>query len=235
MKLICEDILFSYPEADMPLFSDLNLKISGPGFFSLFGVSGCGKSTLARIIAGHLRPVGGRVILKDISSVLFSYNTERLPGWMTVYDHLHRVTTPEKQELLKTLIAEFRVADFIRHKFSRLSMGQKNRVNLLRYLTQEFDMLIADEVLANVDEPSRNHILSVLKGLFPQKVLIYISHNADEVALFSKKVFVLPQAKERPQTSVTCIDGFDAETPDGVSKGDLRDKIIQILRASTFR
>ena len=53
-------------------------------------------------------------------------------------------------------------------RYSQLSMGQCNRVNLLRYLLQDFSMLIMDESLANVDEPTRQAILYTIKTTFPE-------------------------------------------------------------------
>ena len=44
-------------------------------------------------------------------------------------------------------------------RFAQLSMGQCNRVNLVRYLLQTFGILIMDESLANVDEPTRQTII----------------------------------------------------------------------------
>lgn len=73
---------------------------------------------------------------------------------MTVGEHLRGVVHPGRQDLLDDFLSEFGIIPFMEHKFPKLSMGQKNRVNLARYLVQDFDLLIADEVLANVDEPS---------------------------------------------------------------------------------
>ncbi len=233
MEIICQDLSFSYPEGDHALFTGLNFSISGGGFFSFFGLSGSGKSTLARLIGGLLQPDSGQIKKDGVVNGLLSYNTERLPGWMTVEEHLKKVVCPGRELLLDELITRFGLRAFMEHKFTRLSMGQKNRANLVRYLVQDFDLLIADEVLANVDEPSRNSILAFIKRRFPSKTFIYISHNANEVALFSKLIFVLPQAGPNGISSLVVISGLDAFGPEETDHSIVGDKILEILRASS--
>ena len=233
VKIVCRELTFSYPESDHPLFAGLNLSITGTGFFSFFGLSGSGKSTLARLVAGLLAPDSGRIMKTETARDLFSYNTERLPGWMTLEEHLNQVVPGGREELLDSLTDEFGITPFMEHKFPKLSMGQKNRVNLVRYLIQDFDLLIADEVLANVDEPSRNRILGFIKRHFPDRAFIYISHNASEVALFSKRIFVFPQTGPEGLSGLISIDGLDVSGPQEADRNRLQEKILEILKASS--
>ncbi len=85
----------------------------------------------------------------------------------------------------------FKVDTLLTSRFSQLSMGQQNRMNLIRYLIQDFDLLILDESLANVDEALRETIVLAVKALFPDKLFLYISHNLMEVARFCKDILVL--------------------------------------------
>ena len=90
---------------------------------------------------------------------------------------------------------------YLGSRFSQLSLGQKNRINLIRYLLQDFQMLIMDESLANVDERTREKIILNIKALFPDKFFIYISHNIIEVAKFCQDILVLtgPGKNGRPR------------------------------------
>ncbi len=233
VEIICKDLSFSYPGSEGPVFSHLDLSIEGPGFFSFFGFSGSGKSTLARIIGGLLTPDSGRITRQDLSRDLFSYNTERLPGWMSVKEHLERVTARGREPMLKNLISAFDITPFLGHKFPRLSMGQKNRVNLARYLVQDFDLLIMDEVLANVDEPSRNAILSFIKKNYADRMFIYISHNVSEVALFARKIYILEQAGRSGLSELVSVHGLDVESHHEADRAYAQKKILEILQASS--
>ena len=66
----------------------------------------------------------------------------------------------------------FSLENLLDSRFPQLSLGQKNRVNLVRYLVQDFDLLILDESLANVDEKLRQTILLHLKKRFPNKMFL---------------------------------------------------------------
>jgi ABC-type Mn2+/Zn2+ transport system ATPase subunit len=85
-------------------------------------------------------------------------------------------------------------------RYSQLSMGQCNRVNLLRYLLQDFSLLIMDESLANVDEPTRQAILYKIKSTFPETGFLYISHNVVEVSKFCDQIVVVRGTHKSPRS-----------------------------------
>lgn len=232
MQIACRNLHYTYPGADFSVFSNLDWSIEGPGFFALFGLSGTGKSTLARLISGELSPVKGEIDIQNAGRVLYTHNAERVPGWDTVGAHLRSVTPASKTSLLTTILKDYGMETYLESRFSGLSMGQKNRINLARYLVQEFDLLIADEVLANVDEPTRNHIIERLKTLFPQKTFIYISHNALEVARFSQTIHVLPHGSTAGTNRINKITGLDRqegmETPEEL----LQERVYAILSSA---
>nr|HDN01186.1 ATP-binding cassette domain-containing protein [Deltaproteobacteria bacterium] len=232
MQIACRNLHYTYPEADFPVFRNLNWSIEGPGFFSLFGLSGTGKSTLARLISGELSPVKGHIDIQNAGRVLYAHNTERIPGWDTVGTHLRSVTQATKTSLLTNILKDYGIAAYMKSRFSGLSMGQKNRINLARYLVQEFDLLIADEVLANVDEPTRNQIIERLKTLFPQKTFLYISHNALEVARFSRTIHVLSHESTAGTNRIHKIDGLDQEEGTEAPEELVQERVYAILRSA---
>ncbi|MGQ9500053.1 MAG: ATP-binding cassette domain-containing protein [Dissulfurimicrobium sp.] len=231
MQIICKNLSYSYPGTQIHVFKGINLSLKGPGFFSLFGLSGTGKSTLARLLAKGLLPETGR-IYTDLERILYAYDSERLPGWLSIKDHLQKITPDKNLHLLKGLITNYGMEGLLPHRFLSLSMGQKNKANLIRYLVQDFDLLITDEVLANVDEPTRYEILESIKRLFPQKMFLYISHNAIEVARFSRTIFVLSQTQDGSKKLIK-IDGLDQQREQNPSEGMVRKKVYEILNAAS--
>ncbi|MCG8686927.1 MAG: ATP-binding cassette domain-containing protein [Desulfobacterales bacterium] len=192
MRFECRGLTFTYPGADRPVLDDLHFSMAAPGFNAVFGPSGVGKTSFARILAGNGTHGGENAITYDgISTILYSYNQERLPGWSSTGSHLDKVCPSEKEGLKTELINIFKVDTLLGSRFSQLSMGQQNRMNLIRYLIQDFDLLILDESLANVDEALRETIILAIKEIFPDKLFLYISHNLLEVARFCKDILVL--------------------------------------------
>ncbi len=224
MRVRLRSISLAYPGAPGPLFQDLSLDIQGPGLVGLFGLSGCGKTTLARVAAGMIRPTAGRVEVEPHphgpGAVLYMHNQERFPSWTTVGEHLDRVTPQQDRGEWLSLARELGIQGLEGAPFQELSMGQRNRANLLRYLVQPFGLLIIDEGLANVDEPSRARILALLKARYPRRTFLYISHNVQEVAWFCRWVAVFP-ASQRPLERLTVVEGLDALEPPGPHSPEL--------------
>jgi ABC-type nitrate/sulfonate/bicarbonate transport system ATPase subunit len=200
MSLICDNVAFTYPGAKYPLFSDVSFQLAAPGFHSFFGPSGVGKTSLAKIITGDIASRSGRVVTDGLKKLLYSHNKERLPGWSSVSRHLTRVIPPSMHSDQEELVDIFGLSDCINSRFDQLSMGQQNRVNLIRYLLQDFDLLLMDESLANVDELTREKIILTIKAMFPHRYFIYISHNVMEVAKFCDSILVFRSSAKAPQT-----------------------------------
>jgi ABC-type multidrug transport system ATPase subunit len=201
------NVSYSYPRGGGDVLENVNLVIPRSGFHGIFGPSGVGKTTLAKIICGDIYPFRGKVKSRESFFIYYSYNTERIPGWSSVENHLQEVTPPGNHTRIPELIEVFGLQACMRSRFAQLSLGQKNRVNLVRYLLQEFDALIMDESLANVDEATREKIILKIKDLFPQKCFLYISHNMVEVSRFCRRIFVLRSCLKDPQ--IISLSGQD--------------------------
>lgn len=191
MLLECKKLRFAYQNSCANVLNNLCFALHEPGFNAVFGPSGAGKTSLARIIAGSIAASEGEIRTEGINRILYSCNLERLPGWATLEQHLDTIVPPGKKELRRELTKVFGLHDLMQAKFSQLSLGQRNRINLLRYLLQDFDLLIMDESLANVDEKLRETIILHIKQLFPEKMFLCISHNLLEVAKFCNEIVVL--------------------------------------------
>ena len=230
MHLNCRNISYTYPGAASPVFKNLQISISEPGFHSLFGPSGVGKTSLAGIITDPRFRFEGELIREGIATSLYAYNLERLPGWSSVGSHLEKVTPPDKMELKDELASTFGVRECLGSRFSQLSLGQKNRVNVIRYLLQDFDLLILDECLANVDERTKGEILIEIKKLFPDRLFLYISHNVVEVSKFCRDIIVLRDQQKFPQSIK--VNGQDQYTIEDVDEKGLEKTMLEIVNAT---
>lgn len=195
----CDNLRYRYSESTTPLFNDIHFEFQRFGFHALFGQSGAGKTTLARMIAGEISGYEGRIAFDGIQHIFYTHNMERLPGWASVGDILRSITPKPLLELLDRLVDIFGLQSCLQSRFGRLSLGQKNRINLTRYLVQPFDALVLDESLANVDETTRGMIISEIKSIFPRKCFIYISHNMLEVSRYCDEIVILRSLPKTPQ------------------------------------
>jgi ABC-type nitrate/sulfonate/bicarbonate transport system ATPase subunit len=230
MQVDCQNMTFCYPGAETAVFEDLSFQMAGPGFNALFGPSGVGKTSIARMLVGDLTSFSGQLRTQKLHRILYSYNLERLPGWSAVGKHLERITVPGQRAKQDQLVELFGMTPFLGARFSQLSLGQKNRINLIRYLLQDFDMLIMDESLANVDERTREKIILNIKAIFPDKFFIYISHNIVEVSKFCRDILVLGGiGRQRPATMVR---GQDQQVGASLEKQRLEATMLEIMNAA---
>lgn len=228
MRLSCHNISFKYPNAENYVFENLNYQITEPGFYALFGPSGVGKTSFAKIISGDIKAFSGEISTEGIARMAYSYNLERLPGWSGVGTHIDKSIPSAQKHLKDDLIVIFGLENCIHLRFSQLSMGQKNRVNLLRYLLQGFDLLIMDESLANVDEQTREIIILKIKEIFPETLFLYISHNVIEVSKFCKEILVFRGAEKSPMI----VRGQHLTAGQVLNQSALEKTMLEIMNAS---
>ena len=230
MRLECRDIKFYYPGSSHPILDNLSLVLEEPGLHGLFGPSGVGKTSLARILCGLSHPASGQIRTEGLDTALYCHNMERLPGWSDVGRHLERVTPRHKADLKETLIQRFGLHACRQRRFGKLSLGQQNRINLVRYLVQDMQLLIMDESLANVDEYTRSNILVTIKETFPQTCFLYISHNLVEVARFCRQIWVLRDHEKQPQA--VRLQGLDACHPTPTGDQTLEKTMLEMMNAA---
>jgi ABC-type nitrate/sulfonate/bicarbonate transport system ATPase subunit len=230
MRLELKELNYRYAGSDEAVFRQLNCQVTEAGFHALFGPSGVGKTTLARMISGDISEFTGEIHLQHIHQVLYTYNLERLPGWCCLREHLESITPQPNRQRLEDLVDSFGLKSCLDSRFNQLSLGQQNRTNLARYLLQDFDLLIMDESLANVDEITKEKIILKIKSLFPERCFLYISHNVVEVSKFCKQILVLRSLYKAPQA--VSLQGQDFNGQRVLQDRDLERSMLEIVNAS---
>ena len=230
MLLELKDLNYKYPGSVGDVFRDLSCRVTEPGFHALFGPSGVGKTTLAKIITGEIGGFAGEIATRDTERVLYTFNLERLPGWCTIHEHLEEITPAANKEKIEELVESFGLQSCLHSRFAQLSLGQQNRTNLTRYLLQDFDLMIMDESLANVDELTKEKIILKIKALFPERCFFYISHNVVEVSKFCKQILVLRSHHKNPQA--VSLQGQDIRDGRALKKMELEQRMLEIVNAS---
>ena len=164
---------------------------------SLIGPSGCGKSTLLSLIAGLLRPDSGSVVvdgeatetLNDgararlrVERIGIALQSNNLIPFLSAQENVelaigfgNRRSRRRARQRAIELLDRFTVADRADHRPRHLSGGEAQRVALAVAMANEPALLLADEVVAQLDGDTAGHVVDeVLAGDF---AVLYVTHD----------------------------------------------------------
>ena len=203
---------------------DVKLKHAFPGFHVdlalsldrhigvLFGPSGAGKSVTLRMIAGLIKPDGGRVCLGErclfadgpdhvwVSPqrrrIGYVFQHHALFPHMTVLENIiYGARGVERQKALseaRELMRQFHL-DGLESSYPRnISGGQKQRVAFARALIGKPDLLLLDEPFSALDRPTRLHMRDCLGGVMQalEIPVLFVTHDLQEAAAIAARVFI---------------------------------------------
>jgi simple sugar transport system ATP-binding protein len=185
---------------------------------ALLGENGAGKSTLMNILYGLYTQDEGEVLLNGKPLEIDSPHAAIAAGIgmvhqhfmlipvMTVAENIVLAAEPKKGVLLDTSAAERRVRDLAERfkfhidphaKIEDITVGQQQRVEILKALYRNADILILDEPTAVLTPQEAVELFEILKELVAQGMsVIFISHKLNEVLDIADRVTVLRRGKK---------------------------------------
>ena len=152
---------------------DINLEFNNNGITTILGPSGCGKTTLLNIIAGKDKDFTGEVIgdesIEMIEQEFMLFET------LSVKDNLLIIC--DDVEKIEELLNEFDMLKLKDKLIKTLSNGQKKRVQIIRSLLVNPDILLCDEPTASLDHENIQIIMNMLKKMSKEKCVIIVTHD----------------------------------------------------------
>lgn len=182
---------------------------------ALLGENGAGKSTLIKIVSGVFPPDRGEVLVAGRPLNLARPDDARRAGVATIYQELllfPELTVAENifmghapraglgrldwramRERTNALLASLEIHDLQADRVvGSLSVGNRQRVEILRALSQDARILIMDEPTAALTEYDVTRLFDIVRKLKARGVaVIYISHRLDEIFAIADRVTVL--------------------------------------------
>ena len=181
---------------DTPLFENVTWRL-GPGDrFALVGVNGSGKTSLTRVLAGSLEPTSGTVDRgATVRLAHLSQDTAEIPGHLRVLEAVEEVRgygrLGDGRELTASSLIErfgFR-GERARTLVRDLSGGERRRLQLMRLLMSEPNVLVLDEPTNDLDIDT----LTALEDLLDSwpGTLVVVSHDRYFVERVCDDVYAL--------------------------------------------
>ena len=189
---------------------DVNIK---PGeFIAIVGPSGCGKTTLLNMTAGFDTVTDGEIFLDG--KLMASASKKLSPGpdrvvvfqqgalfeWQTVLDNIifgpvvtKVLTRAEATQKAQTLINMAGLQGYENDYPNKISSGMRRRVEILRALINEPQVLLLDEPYRALDAITKGIMHKFLLNVFDriQKTIMFITHDLDESIYLADRVGVM--------------------------------------------
>jgi NitT/TauT family transport system ATP-binding protein len=186
-----------YPNGTRAL-APVSLRVEAGEFVTLLGPSGCGKSTLLKMVAGLLRPTGGRMALSG-QALSFVFQEATLMPWADVRRNvrlpldLAGVARQEADARVDEALDQVGLSACADQRPRELSGGMQMRVSIARGLVTKPSLLLMDEPFGALDEITRNKLDDELLQLWRQRGLtvMFVTHSITEAVFLSSRVIVM--------------------------------------------
>jgi putative ABC transport system ATP-binding protein len=195
----------------------VDLVIEDGEWLAIQGPTGHGKTTLLQMLGGLDRPTSGIIDLngQDLAqmresqvtkvratSIGFIFQTFNLIPTLSAQENVETALVPlgisgtERRERAMKALAGVGLGDRAKHLPSELSGGQQQRVAIARALVKEPRVLLADEPTGNLDEDTRDEIISLLERLWRDRglTMVLVTHDSS-VARRAQRVAVMQNGK----------------------------------------
>jgi ATP-binding cassette, subfamily B, bacterial MsbA len=198
-KVELTNVVFSYPDSpDQRVINNASLTLSAGDRVLIEGPSGEGKSTLLKIIAGLIKPTSGTLAFNDTPFDISEYRGLRervayVSGDMHLFSSSGRLNLDlandldeeEQQRLLDSVDLTKRLSDRLDDSIgsngARLSLGQRQRLLLTHVFIKQFDLVLMDEAISNVDPKLQTVVLENLgKWVNDDAIVVNIAHHSAE-------------------------------------------------------
>lgn len=173
------------------------------------GQSGKGKTTLLHLLGGLLRPEAGSITIGSTEiQKLSNKHLDRFRGnhigiifqqahyvaSLSVLDNLllatHTLDKKRKLQQAKRLLQQTGMEALMHQKPDSLSMGQQQRLSIIRALVNKPLLLLSDEPTSSLDDDNCYNVAALLKeqAYNNQSALIIVTHDRRLKEIFPKKI-----------------------------------------------
>ena len=180
------------------LFENFNLSLDSKSGkkIALVGPNGCGKSTLLKAVLKQISPIKGKIEVQNEKILHLKQHNNFDPEQMVgIYlenllehsHHFYQVDIALQEVDLDP--------DVIYKTFSKLSEGQKLKIQIIELLLQEPDILLLDEPTNHLDEQSINWLIKFIQDF--KGSMILITHKQEVLEQAANEIWEIDPSKQK--------------------------------------
>ena len=190
---------------------DITLQLKKGEIHALLGENGAGKSTLMSVLFGLYQPEAGE-IKKDGQVVKINNpNDATALGIGMVHQHFKLIDVftvmdniilgaflkkKEAREKVMALSEKYGLSVDVDAKVEDITVGMQQRVEILKMLYRDNDILIFDEPTAVLTPQEIDELMEIMRGFAKEgKSILFITHKLNEIMAVSDRVTVLRKGK----------------------------------------
>jgi rhamnose transport system ATP-binding protein len=194
---------------------DAQFELRAGEVHALLGENGAGKSTMIKIVSGVYRPDSGRIAVNGSDVSFANPHEAQAHGVATIYQELSLypeltvaeniflghcprtrfglIDWAETNRRARDILASLEIRDMdVTRKVGSMTVGNRQRVEIAKALSQNAKILIMDEPTASLSEADVQRLFEIVRLLRERGVgIIYISHRMEEVFALADRVTVL--------------------------------------------
>ena len=199
----------------------IDLTIAEGEFLAIQGSTGSGKTTLLQMLGALDGPTAGSVLFEghDLATMKerqlsrlrsnafgFVFQAFNLIPTLTAQENVEtalvplRVSATERAERARSALAEVGLAERGAHVPVELSGGEQQRVGIARALVHNPRVILADEPTGNLDERTRDEIITLLENLWRERdqTIILVTHDSHIAVRASRRLWLDAGAVAEP-------------------------------------
>ena len=194
---------------DFKAVDKLSFEVNSGEIFGLLGANGAGKTTTFRMIMNLLSPDEGIITLDnkkidyDVTDKIGFLTEERslllkltVKELMIYYGTLKSMKKEQIEKNLKIWLKKFKIEEYENKKIKELSKGNKQKVQFISAIIHEPKLLILDEPFSGLDPINVDMFINAINELKEKgTIIIFSSHQMNNVELFCEKLLILNKGK----------------------------------------
>jgi len=206
-----EDVCFSIPSRN--IINNISMDLRAGEIIGLSGANASGKTTIANLLLTNAIPTSGRILLNESANTDLAYDsivqhityigTAKSLFNISIRDNMlisHNDTPPDDSTINEVCQRLNILDDILRlpegfetviTDNSKLSSGQIQKIQLVRAMLCDSDVLILDEAISNLDSRTKDQVKDYLLELKRQgKIIIIISHVPEDYSICDRTYIV---------------------------------------------